>query len=361
MQRILIETGHPGQVHQFRYAAQLLQQKGHRVLFATKRKDLCVHLLDAYHLPYVIVGTSGKKMVSKILRLFQTYLRFFIILMKFRPTLVFSRFTPECCHLTWLLRIPHVGFTDSEHIRLMDAVTVPFTPIKFTAHSYWKHLGKNHFRYNGNIELFYLHPHHFTPDPSINQFMGIEPGEPYAILRFISWNAYHDLGQSGLSLPDKREIIDILQKKMRVFISSEDDLPEEFRMFRISFPPERMHDALAFAKIYIGEGATMASEAAILGVPSIYINSLTAGSIEDAADAGLLYSFRNRDGLISKLKELLNDTVINEKHQLMRDRYLADKCDITGFVVWFAENYPDSFHILKKNPSFALTGQTPVI
>ena len=51
-----------------------------------------------------------------------------------------------------------------------------------------------------------------------------------------------------------------------------------------------MHDALAHCSLFISEGATMVSECAMLGVPSIYINSLTAGTIEKQKEKGLIYS-----------------------------------------------------------------------
>ena len=35
-----------------------------------------------------------------------------------------------------------------------------------------------------------------------------------------------------------------------------------------------MHNALKYASLFVGEGATMASECAILGTPAIYVNSL---------------------------------------------------------------------------------------
>ena len=53
-----------------------------------------------------------------------------------------------------------------------------------------------------------------------------------------------------------------------------------------------MHDLLYYATMYIGEGATMASEAAILGTPSIYINTLRLSyTDEEEAKYDLLYNY----------------------------------------------------------------------
>ena len=49
----------------------------------------------------------------------------------------------------------------------------------------------------------------------------------------------------------------------------------------------------------------MASESAIMGTPSIYVNSLTAGTLEDQEKKGLLYIFNSSEGLIEKSIEIL--------------------------------------------------------
>tara|TARA_B100000315_G_C14584869_1_gene592441 strand:+ start:2797 stop:2976 length:180 start_codon:yes stop_codon:yes gene_type:complete len=54
-----------------------------------------------------------------------------------------------------------------------------------------------------------------------------------------------------------------------------------------------MHDVLYYATLYIGEGATMASECAMLVTHAIYVNSLTAGTLEKQEEYGLIYGFRN--------------------------------------------------------------------
>ncbi|HRZ43473.1 MAG TPA: DUF354 domain-containing protein [Bacteroidales bacterium] len=358
MKKILIETGHPGQVHQFRHIAVQLISRGHQVLFVTRSKPLCIELLKAFNLPYTVLAEQRRDILTKLLQLPRLYLRYLMILIRFKPSLILNRFTPQGCHLGWLLRIPVIGFTDSEHTRLMDAITVPFTKVKITALSYWKDLGYNHLRYNGNIELFYLHPNHFTPDPSIYRLMGIAPDTPFAILRFVSWDAYHDLGQQGLNLSDKQELVAMLASGMRVFITSESPLPPEFEPYRISFPPEKIHDALAFAQLYIGEGATMASEAALLGTPAIYVNSLTAGSIEDAAEAGLIRSFRNRNGVAEAVREWMQMPGLKEKHLRLRDDYIRQKVDMVPQITRFVEMFPESLAFLQQNPHLWQTNST---
>ena len=37
-----------------------------------------------------------------------------------------------------------------------------------------------------------------------------------------------------------------------------------------------------------------------------------------------------------------------------RKKMLADKIDVTAFMVWLIENYPESVKIMKKNPDYQL-------
>jgi predicted glycosyltransferase len=62
-----------------------------------------------------------------------------------------------------------------------------------------------------------------------------------------------------------------------VFISSESRLPEELSPYNLPISVDKMHHLMAFANLYIGESATMASECAVLGVPAIFIATTGRG------------------------------------------------------------------------------------
>ena len=87
----------------------------------------------------------------------------------------------------------------------------------------------------------------------------------------------------------------------------------------------------------------MASESAMLGTPAIYVNSLTAGTIDEQQNSGLLFSYRNYNGVLSRIEELLSNPNLKQEFIQKRDRMLEDKIDVTAFMVWFVENYPESF------------------
>ena len=49
--------------------------------------------------------------------------------------------------------------------------------------------------------------HRFTPDITVLQELGVSPEEKYVILRFVSWNASHDIGHKGISYENKLKAI----------------------------------------------------------------------------------------------------------------------------------------------------------
>jgi uncharacterized protein len=55
---------------------------------------------------------------------------------------------------------------------------------------------------------------------------------------------------------------------------------------------------------------------------------------------------------LSKGLELVDIPDLKEQWARKREKLLDEKIDVTAFMVWFVENYPKSFKIMKKNPTF---------
>ena len=202
------------------------------------------------------------------------------------------------------------------------------------------------------MDLSYLRPEYFKPDLSILEFLNIAKEEKYIVIRFVSWEASHDMGHSGINYENKISLIEKLSKKYKVLISSEGPLPKELKKYQIKISPEQMHQVLHFASLFIGEGATMASECAMLGTPSIYVNTLEAGTCnEQEKKYKLLYNYKNIEGVLSKAFKILE---INDKSLFLerRKNMLNDKIDVTKFMVWFLEEFPRSFELVKINPNY---------
>lgn len=351
--KILFDIGHPAHVHLFKNLAWKLTGNGHRVHFTLREKEHERDLLTAYGFESTSFGRKYHSIAGKIAGMIKFDLLETIAAIRFRPDMLISHGSIYAAHAAAVLRIPHIALEDTgnwEQIRLY----LPFTRAVISPDVLGEDLGKKQISYPGYHELAYLHPNYFTPDPQVFQHLGINPGTPYAILRFIGWNATHDIGKKGLSLEMKRQLIRYLDTKMKVFISSELNDVGEFAGYRIKLPPEKMHDALAFASLYIGEGTTMAAEAGILGTPAFYVSNVRGQNCEDLEKYGLVYTFTELEPLTRKIDEVLSDPDLKSTWLTRRNRMLLDKIDLTAMLAWFVEKYPQSHEILRKDPQHLL-------
>jgi predicted glycosyltransferase len=348
---ILIDIGHPAHVHLFKNFVWIMKKKGHKTLFTAREKEHTIYLLKKYGLEYRSLGRHYKSKPGKIWGLFKFNLKLLKEALKFKPDILMSHGSMYAAHVSLVQRKPHISLEDTGNMEQIK-IYRPFTEVILTPDVLEKNLGPKQIRYKGYHELCYLLPNYFNPDNSIYKLLGIEPEQKYCIFRFVSWRATHDKGQVGLTFEQKKRLIEQLSRYLKVFITSESDLPEEFSKYQIKIPPEKIHDALSFANLFIGEGATMASESGVLGTPSIYVNSIVTYNNEDQEKYGLVFNFRDDPGVLGKALELLQIPDIKEEWKKRRKRMLADKIDVTAFLVWFIENYPGSVEIMKKNPDY---------
>ena len=350
--RIIFDIGHPAHVHHFKNVIFKLMERGHRVLILAREKDVTIKLLRAYSLSFIIIGKNYKSLDKKALNQIIVNLKTLKLCYKFKPDLLVGRASPNLAFASFVLSIPFVAFSDTEHAKINYITSFPFAKHVVTPSCFLRSLGRKHLRIDSYFELAYLHPQYFQPDTSILEILGVKEDERYIITRFVSWAASHDIGNRGLSIEMKRKLVKDLSKYVRVFISSEDELPHDLSSYQVIIPPEKMHDVLAFATIFIGEGATMASECAMLGTPAIYVNTLSAGSLAEQENYGLIACYRNQSGLLEKALGLLNTLGLKNSNRIRRQKMLAEKIDLAAFMVWFIENYPRSFEIMKKDPDY---------
>ena len=181
----------------------------------------------------------------------------------------------------------------------------------------------------------------------------MEKNEKYAIIRFVAWNATHDIGHRGFSKEKKIKLVTELSRYIKVFISSETDLPEELKGFQIKIKPEKMHNALYFAQLLVGESATMASECAMVRTPAIYINNSHLGYLSSQAEYGLVHLFSEdeiaQENAIQKSIEIISKPDIKNEYRERAQKMLEDKIDVTSFLIWFIENYPESVKEVKSS------------
>jgi uncharacterized protein len=256
---------------------------------------------------------------------------------------------PSITHVGRILGIPSVYLNDTEDATLANNLAKPCASVICTPSCFTLDFGKKHIRYKGFKELASLHPNWFKPNPAILKEIGLDETNTFIVVRFVSWSAAHDVGQYGIR--DKIGLVKTLERYGRVLLTSEGNLPAELEPYLVKLSPEKIHDLLSYATLYIGEGGTMATEAAVLGTPSIFVSSFatTMGNfVELEKTYDLLYNFTDGNAALERAVKILQDKKSKENWMSKRDLMLKDKIDVTAFMVWFIEDYPGSYDTMKR-------------
>lgn len=348
--RIVVDINHPAHVHYFKNFIWEMERRGHEVLITASEKDVTYNLLNNYGFDYINMGSYGNSLIEKLINIPLMDIKMYNAVKGFKPDIFVGFGSIRAAHVSYLLRKKCILFEDTEHSMEQIRLYLPFTDAVCTPTCFKKDLGKKQVRYNGYIELAHLHPNYFTPNPAVLDELGLSKYDKFIILRFVSWSASHDVGQRGIQ--NRMGLVKELEKYGRVLITSEGLLDKELEKYKIKVSPEKIHDLLYYASLYVGEGATMATESAILGTPSIYVSSLvgTMGNfVELEQKYGLIFSYSESNEAMKKAVKLVQKPQIKKEWSKKRETLLKDKINVTGFMVWFIEDFPMSLEKIKDN------------
>jgi uncharacterized protein len=357
---ILIDIGHPAHVHYFRNLAFELEKKGNQVFWSVKDIPVAKQLLDIYGFEYFVLPQKSDKLPGKISRQFFYNIKLLHFCIKKKIRLILG-VSVTAAHISKISKIKSFVFDDDDDLvqPLVTKYVTPFCTELLSPDSLiGKRSRKDTIFYPGFHELAYLHPNQFTPDPSVLEECGLKDGEPFFIFRFNVFKAHHDNNIRGLSLEQKLQLIHILEKKGRIFITTEREIEPELSYWQLRISPEKIHSLLSYATLFVSDSQTMTSEAVMLGVPSLRCNSF-AGRLstleEEEKKYGLTFAFLpdDFDKLPEKMEELLATPNLKSEWQNRRTKLLEDKIDVTLFWLWFIENYPESKQIMQENPRYA--------
>jgi predicted glycosyltransferase len=335
----MIGIEHPKQVHFWKNIIGNLMKDGHEIKILTIDKDTTLRLLDAYGFDYDVYGRHRKRMMVKACDIMVRTFRALTIAKRFK-TDIFIEGTPTLSYVSKVFGKPHIMLTDTEHANLAYWLTYPFTDVIITPSCFKGKINpKKHITYNGYEELAYLHPNYFTPDPSVLEDLELHEGDRFIIIRFVAWEASHDIRDYGFT--DKNKVLKVLEGKYdRIFITSETRLPIEFEKYRLTISPEKIHNLLYYAP--------MNTESAILGTPAIFVSTSRRGYTDEIGSKyDMLYTFSDphnaQKKALEKAIELLEDKNTKKKWQKKREKLLNEKIDVTKFMTEFIEGYPGSF------------------
>jgi predicted glycosyltransferase len=331
--RVLIDLNHPAHVHLMRHAVAAWRVRGDQCLITARDKDVCVSLLRSYGMEHEVLAPVGRGRLGLVRELVSRELRLLLRARRFRPHAIVGT-TIHAGRVGRLVGARSV-FLNEDDVRvsplirwlgypLVNAVATPTC----LAYEGW---GRRHRTYAGYHELFYLHPNRFAPDPEIRRDLGLAPADPYAVVRLSALRAHHDVGIRGLSRSLLDRVLEQVGDRVRVFVTGEAEIPAELRPLSLRLPPERLHDALAFAEFVLGDSQTMTAEAAVLGVPAFRVSDFVGrlSYLDELESYGLAFGFRPEatDELLSCLQRTLEMVDRKRVFESRRKKLLEEKID----------------------------------
>jgi len=351
---------HSSKFHVFRLTINYLIQNGHSVDILITSKDVLEELVKEEGWDYNNIFPEGRKIknlpifVSAGINTIRTIYRLF----KYTKGKKYDLFITDdlLVFLTKILKVPSFAFTDDDIsvTKQFSIILSRATHILAPEITDLEKYNNKKISFNGYKELAYLHPNNFVPNEKV--IKKINPTlEKYFLIRLVSLKAYHDVFMKGLSNEQVQKIIKLLETKGRVYISAERDLPEQFQKYQLKIEPEKIAHVLYYADLFIGDSQTMTSEAAVLGTPAFRCNDF-AGKIsvmdEKEEKYGLSYNYSPKgfNKMYAKLEEVISKENFKKEFQQKKENMLSDKIDLTKFMIWLFEYYPNSISEYQNNP-----------
>lgn len=338
--RVLVEILHPAHVHFFRNAIAAWRARGDEVLVLSRQKDVANELLEAFDIPYESISRLGGSSLALVSEMIVRDVRMWRRARTFRPDVLVGIMGVTIAQVGRLIGKPAIVFYDTENARVTNGFVYPLAHSVCTPECYAAPVRGRHVTYPGYHELAYLHPNRFTPDAEVVRRAGLDPEGQYFIVRFVSWQASHDVFDQGFDVSLKRAVVRELEQYGRVLISCEGVLPVDLEPFRLRAPVESIHHIIAFSRMLVGESATMASEAAVLGVPAFYIADTSRGYIDDLERRyGLVRKYRRAQApaALEDLRRLVRARTVREEMAAARQRLLAERVDTTSWMMEYVE------------------------
>lgn len=303
--KTIFEIHHPKHYHQVKNMLPLIDQ----YIFVVKSRDIVEDLLTREGVPFKVIGKKRKNVLSKLLNSLTVLWELNKIIRKYKPRYVVSKASPYSAILSIFYKYQNVITPDAEIVWLTNHFVSKFAHKIITQHSFERNFGKKHLKLETFFESLYLHPNYFSVDQDLLAKHNISEGDNIIFLRFIKWDASHDIGKKGLTIEQKEKLVNQLKEFGKIYISSEGDLPDSLQKYKVDFPVNIVHHVMAVSKLYFGDSQSMATESSLLGTPSIRVSPF-AGDNDMSnfrnleSELGLLYNFRSFDEALNKAIEL---------------------------------------------------------
>jgi len=354
MRNIAIFVNTPSQAHLYKNIVSCLEEHGNQVMLLARDYGGTLNIVKKMQSKYTIFARQPRLKHGWPIMLPIHTLKAIKALKEFQTDIVVG-FGIYAALTAKMIGKPCVLFNDTEpginnrFYAIQFSIFMPLIDAIITPKFFQKNLGKKQIRIDTFKELAYLHPKYFEANDNIYDILNIDRNQKFVILRFNAFDAVHDIGLNGFSPQDKVEMVKKIreEKNMKIFISSEVQLPAQLKKHCINIPFDRIHDALYFAHLFVGDTGTMSTEAALLGTPAIVCHPgirHLGNFIELTEKYNLLYSFDDSRKAIEKAMDLIDQDNIKKEWRQKSEIVLKDKVDIVSFMCDFIENFPHSLY-----------------
>lgn len=323
---ILIDINHPAHVHYFRNTILALSKTGINFSIVARKDIMIQQLLDYYQIKYSVRSPRPKSIIWKPMYLLVS--TFYVIKksIQVKPDVLMGFASFPIAFSALIIGRTSIILDDTEHNHLNQWFYKNIASIILTPISFGNIISQNQVFFDSYMELAYLHLEYFK---SFNYRTMAD----YFVSRRILFDATHDYNVDMSSLRWK---MDYLCNKFRA-VYSEEKVDEGTST---KFHPALLHQKLATAKLYIGEGATMASESACLGIPTLYSNKLKVGYLTELAkDYSIVFDldeYNDYEALDSLFESIMSKS--NSDNQNVRECICNNKIDITKLLIWLLQD-----------------------
>lgn len=357
---ILFFLVHPAKFNFHRVQINGLISRGHNVEILITSKDILEDLVKEEGWAYTNIFPEGRKIpglhvyVAAVISLVRTVYR----LWKFSRGKKYDLFIGDLLTILGRLKgVPSLYPTDDVLVQVPEQ-SLFLSTCNHIIGPEITDLGRYNSKkiaYDGYKALAHLHPNHFKPERSrLKDFL---LDKPFFLIRCVGFSATHDIGRNGINNEVLKKLVHILKSKGRVLITSERALPKDLEKYRIESLKTDISHYMYFAELFIGDSTTMGSEAAVLGTPSIefddYFDEIgQMQELEHTYGLNLCVKTSEPEELFKKVKEFINTPNLIEENRKRCQKLVDDKIDVSAFLIWFMENYPESVSVLKKDPAY---------
>jgi predicted glycosyltransferase len=344
--RILIALNHPAHYYVFKYAANSLKKYGYSVKYVIKNKDVLEKLLLSEGVEYIKINQKSNRkptilsvVLNGLLELLKQDLNLFKLVKKWKPNLMVGT-DISITHVGIIFNIPTFVFNEDDYEvnKLFCRASYPFAT-KIIAPNICS-VGKFGYKkvpYNGIQKMAYLSQQYFNPNFDLISNI-VQKNDKYFIIRLVSLTSGHDIEgkHTGISETLVDELIRLLERYGKVFISNEGFLNPRFEKYHLEIEPNLMHHFIAYSSLLIGDSQTMCAEAGLLGVPFIRYNDFVGkigylNEIEKNYKLGFGIETKNPNAVLEVSQKILETKNIKEEWQLKKARIFDEKLDPSEF------------------------------